>query len=227
MKNWKKLRLVGEKVFLRPIRKSDARRLFELIKEPEVRRFLRHPYAPFSFENERKRTEKAVQDWKTGKGFEFVVCDKQTGQVMGRGGLHHYKPERGECTIGTVLGKKNWHKGFGTETMQLLMRHAFEQFGMKRIGMYFNAKNPGSSGIARKGGFRKHKIFHEKDSETGEPMEIQSWYLSARSWRHSQKESNSSSEAAFLPDPFLAFGQKGRIRAVLESRGKKPGKNDL
>lgn len=152
MKNWKKIKLVGEKVFLRPLRKTDVKRVFELINDRDVTFFLDSVEAPVTMKQEKKFVTESEQDWQKGALFSFAICEKKSEEVVGGCGLSNYKKEHRRATFGIWLGKKHWSRGFGSEAVFLAFKFGFEKLKLNRIRYSYNMVNKRSASLAKKVG---------------------------------------------------------------------------
>ena len=61
---------------------------------------------------------------------------------------------KGEATLRITIGDPNAHgKGYGTEAVQLLLKHSFEVMGMKRVLLKVLKSNKRAVRIYEKAGF--------------------------------------------------------------------------
>ncbi len=164
LKHWKKIRLEGKKVFLRPIRKTDAERIFELINDRDVTRFLVSVEAPVTIQQENAFVRLAEKDWKKGNGFRFAICERESGMLVGCSELAGFS-KRDQCAkIGIWLGKKYWGKGFGLDSVFLLFQFGFEEMNLNRIEYGYLTVNTRSMNVAKKmrtkrEGIQRHFVF--------------------------------------------------------------------
>jgi RimJ/RimL family protein N-acetyltransferase len=58
--------------------------------------------------------------------------------------------------VGLCIGEKDkWGKGYGTEVTRLLLREAFEQLNLHKVGWWTFAENKASIALAKKFGFKE------------------------------------------------------------------------
>lgn len=161
LKDWRKIRLEGKKVFLRPMRKSDVHRVFELVNDRRVTRFLSSVEAPVSLQQEKEFAAKCENDWKRNRAFNFAICEKQSDLLVGGCGLSSFDKRDQRTTAGIWLGKNYWGKGFGFEAIFLLFQFGFEKLGLNRIQYGYLTDNKRSKGIAKKLGAKKEGVQRE------------------------------------------------------------------
>lgn len=88
----------------------------------------------------------------------YAVCLKKNGRAIGSVGLHRNDlAERvDEYELGYWLGRKFWGRGIIPEASRALLRHAFEDLGMKRIWCGYYDGNVKSRRVMDKLGFVYH-----------------------------------------------------------------------
>ena len=90
----------------------------------------------------------------------WPVIEKETGQIIGTGGILEKDIEgRNQYEIIYVLAKSAWGKGFATEAASSLKDYAFNQLGLKRITALIDPDNLKSEIVATKIG-----LGYEKDT---------------------------------------------------------------
>src|SRR5438093_478147 len=115
--------LVGTKVYLRPLEEADAAECHVWLNDPDVRRTLAVRGVP--------HTEASSRAWLRAldprRDQVFAIVTNGGRLYVGNCGLHDIDPVDRHATLGIVIGRKDrWGQGFGTETVRLLCRHAFD-----------------------------------------------------------------------------------------------------
>jgi len=146
--------LKGEKVLLRPVRKSDLQSFVRWFNDPEVTQYLatRLPM-----------TEMAEEKWIDGlpsrtNDVVFVIEAVEAGdsKPIGTTGLQGISQTDQGATFGIAIGEKDyWSKGYGTEACRLLVRYGFEQLNLHRINSGVISFNERSLRMHRKVGFKE------------------------------------------------------------------------
>jgi len=146
--------LKGEKVLLRPVRKSDLQSFIRWFNDQEVNQYL-GMYLPM--------TEMAEEKWIDGlatrpNDVPFVVeaIEADGNKAIGTTGLSNINPKDHNATFGIAIGEKDyWSKGYGTEACRLLVRYGFEQLNLHRINSGVISFNERSLRMHRKVGFKE------------------------------------------------------------------------
>ncbi len=141
-----------ERLLLRPWEESDAESLYEYARDPAVGPIAGWP--PHTSVEESLNVIKNVLN-----GLEaYAVCLKTDGKAIGAIELklngHTDMTERDdECELGYWLGKPFWGRGIIPEAARELLRHAFEECGMKKVWCGYYDGNDKSRRVQEKCGF--------------------------------------------------------------------------
>ena len=142
-----------KRLLLRPWKRSDAEELFKYAKDPQV-----GPIAGWqphtSVENSREVIDKYLSAPET-----YAVVLKETGLPVGSIGLMFSgataltdKPN--ECELGYWIGVPYWGRGIAPEAGREMLRHAFEDLGLRRVWCGYYDGNEKSKRVQEKLGFR-------------------------------------------------------------------------
>ena len=148
--------LQGEKVTLRPVKRSDISHILKWFNDPEVIRYLAM-YLPMTEIAE----EKFIDELGTARARTdaFFVIEAITGEStkpIGSTGLHGINNKDHNATFGIAIGEKDyWSRGYGTEAARLLINYGFEQLNLHRISSAAYAFNERSIRMHLKIGFRE------------------------------------------------------------------------
>jgi RimJ/RimL family protein N-acetyltransferase len=124
--------LTGERVYLRPIEKEDMPMLCAWMNDPEIRALIGEA-TPMNQTAADQYFERIQND---ANRVWFVVVEKETGQVIGETGLLRifYPWRTADLTI--ILGEPSARgKGYGRETILLLMDYAFGALALHRLSI--------------------------------------------------------------------------------------------
>ncbi|WP_299657922.1 GNAT family N-acetyltransferase [uncultured Tateyamaria sp.] len=142
--------LRGPRVLLRDVVPGDVDARFALGNTPDIIKMFGGDPTQV-----RDITRDAAEAWVTAQKTEpyawvIEVADRLLGAVR----LHTLNPadKRAQIAIG-ILDPSALGKGFGTEAMQVLARHAFETMGMHRLGCRVLAFNDRAIASYEKVGF--------------------------------------------------------------------------
>lgn len=142
--------LEGKLVRLRAVEPGDVERAYQWINDREVTQFLMARY-PYSMRDE----QKWVEEGKTNS-FENVrlAIDTKDGVHIGVCGLHRGTPEGRHAELGIMVGDRAyWFNGYGTDAIQTLLRFAFHDMNLHRVGLGVFEFNERAMACYRKCGF--------------------------------------------------------------------------
>jgi RimJ/RimL family protein N-acetyltransferase len=135
----KKIVLKGKRIYLRPLRMSDAREITEQAKDRSVSRFTRIPH-PYTIKDARKWLKRAESGWKEGTHYNFGIFLKDN-RYIGSIGIHEVSPLNQKCEIGYYLGKSFRGKGYMTEAAMLILKFIFNEMKLHRIEVTIHPEN--------------------------------------------------------------------------------------
>ena len=145
--------LETERLILRPWTEQDAEVLYSLAKDPRV-----GPAAGWavhtSVENSREIIREVLSRDET-----YAGVLKKTGLPVGSVGLDlgtDLAQEADERELGYWLGVPYWGRGLIPEAARELLRHGFEDLGLRRIWCGYHEGNEKSRRVQEKLGFRFH-----------------------------------------------------------------------
>ena len=159
--NLQPFKLAGQSIRLELLNLNHVPALARAGMHPEL--WLLQP-APIANEDEMRRyVNAALNDQQCGSGLPFVIVDVQTDQVIGSTrymdiALQHFRLEIGA----TWLTPTHQRSRANTETKLLLLGHAFESLGIKRVVFKTEVLNENSRralariGAVEEGTFRQH-----------------------------------------------------------------------
>ena len=124
----------GKQIRLRALEQGDLERVYEWANDREVTRFLMIRY-PMSRGDE----EKWLSESSGKNGFEHGVrlaIETKDGTHIDVTGLHNVSPEDRCAELGIMIGDKSfWSNGYGTDAIVTLLRFAFDQMNLHRVGL--------------------------------------------------------------------------------------------
>ena len=154
--------LQTERLILRPWEESDGEELFRFASSPDVGPIAGWPVHT-SVENSRNiiRTVLSVPE-------TYAIVWKETNLPIGSIGLKmgdatDLTDAEDECELGYWLGVPYWGRGIMPEAATELLRHAFEDMGMKKVWCGYYDGNSKSKRVQEKCGFRYEWTTQEVD----------------------------------------------------------------
>src|SRR4030042_2851467 len=120
--------LKGEKVILRPVKRTDIEYFLKWFNDPEVTQYL-SMYLPMTEMAEEKYIEE-LGTTRAGTQVLFVIeaIDGKNNTPVGNVTLSNIHPKDHHAMFGIAIGEKDcWSKGYGTEAARLIIKYGFEQ----------------------------------------------------------------------------------------------------
>jgi RimJ/RimL family protein N-acetyltransferase len=112
-------------------------------------------------EPSRLLSEKKWKEW-LEKGLEksgsdelfFAIRDLVSDTLIGFIGLFDLYKAHGDALVAIALGeRKSWGNGYGTDAMRVLLRYAFSELNLRRVGLIVFEYNPRAIRSYEKAGF--------------------------------------------------------------------------
>ncbi|KEO81562.1 GNAT family N-acetyltransferase [Tumebacillus flagellatus] len=152
------LRRDGERVYIRPMKRSDAAALYE-VRTRNLDFF--QTYEPIraklvlSLEDYQARIEDDILHWQEQTGYTFGVFLRETDEFVGRVSLSNivYGAWK-NCTIGYFMDQRHNGKGYTTEAVALAVDFALTDGGLHRVQAAVMPWNQASIRVVEKVGFR-------------------------------------------------------------------------
>lgn len=123
--------LRGNRVYLRPIRKTDLDMLNNWKNDEEVYRYLGGGFRPISQDQQEKWLDNMID--LTGNDRRFMIS-AQEGKTVGMAGLYNIDWINRTCEIGVYIGElESRGNGYASEACDLLEEYAFSLLNLRKI----------------------------------------------------------------------------------------------
>jgi RimJ/RimL family protein N-acetyltransferase len=181
--------LLGSKVLLRPIKRSDIPLFLKWFNDPEVTQYLAM-YLPMTEVGE----EKWMQDLATTRAnstahFVIETVFNDTTQPIGSIALNEINTKDRGANFGIAIGEKEcWAQGLGTEAAGLLIKYGFEQLNLHRINSNVFSFNERSVRLHLKVGFIQEGLRREAVFKNGQYWDLIEFGLLVEEWKAGWKE---------------------------------------
>ena len=147
------MRLVTERLILRPLVFKDAEDIAENLNNIDVSRYLSIVPYPYNLKNA-KEFVKITQ--KSRNYFGIVL--KSSGKIIGIIGLMNPDSYVKRADVGYWLGEKHWRQGIAAEALLSIVKFAFSKLKLVRLQATVAIKNKSSVKLLRKAGFKKEGL---------------------------------------------------------------------
>lgn len=110
------------------------------------------------------------EEYKQQKGYSmynrsfqlFLLMDRESGNIIGRAGLHNWCTDHNRAEIGYVMTDKNYlQKGLMTEAVGAVLDYGFMRLALNRIEALVGSGNIPSLRILHKFSFQKEGVLRE------------------------------------------------------------------
>ncbi len=145
--------IYGKRIRLRGIEKADISKYYEWINDPEVIDGL-SVFLPMSLKDEEQWLENISQREQAEKPLSIEMRERKNWRLIGNCGFFNIEWVNRVAEFGIMIGDKSvWNKGYGTETVRLLLQHGFETLNFNRIYLRVYSTNPRAIRSYEKAGF--------------------------------------------------------------------------
>ena len=161
-------KIVGERVRLRPLEKSDLEYRVKWFNDPEVGENLILDET-LNLEKTIKWFDCAQKD-KSRRDFVIETVDKQP---IGFIGFRKISKKNLSACVYIVIGEKSyWGKGIGTEALSILIRWGFFELALNKIWSTVKSTNAVSLALIKKVGFKEECLLREEEILSGQKIDI-------------------------------------------------------
>lgn len=145
--------IYGERVRLRAAERDDVKKFCVWVNDPDVTRYL-SLYLPMSGVDEENWFEAMTRRDQNEKTLVIEARNGNDWKMIGNCSVFGIDPVNRLGELGIMLGEKDeWGKGYGTETMVLLVRHCFDTLNLNRAYLHVYAENKRAKRSYEKAGF--------------------------------------------------------------------------
>jgi RimJ/RimL family protein N-acetyltransferase len=173
--------LSGERIRLRGFRADDLDDFYAVHSDVEVMRYWSFPaWTELSQARERFAGARAGRD--AGRLLCWAIADIDDDRVIGGVTLFAIDRHQGRAEIGYSLRSDRWGRGLAREALQLVLAHAFDSLGLRRVEADIDPRNLGSCGLAERMGFVREGVLRERWLVANELQDSAMYGLLARDW---------------------------------------------
>jgi diamine N-acetyltransferase len=145
--------ICGERIRLRAIEREDLPRFVAWLNDPEVRHGLMM-YMPISQAEEEQWFESMLKSPADQHPLVIEAITEEGWVPLGNCGLMGIDWRVRQAEFGIFIGAKQyWNQGYGSDVLQLILRHGFETLNLNRIFLRVFANNPRAVHVYEKAGF--------------------------------------------------------------------------
>lgn len=166
---------LGSLTVLRPITRADLPLLAAWDEDPEIIALMG-----------RRFSEQPLEDWfkavRSGQVCRAMAIETLEGQLIGEVELAQLNRRTGSTELRICIGEKGyWGRGYGSDAFGVLLRVAFEDFGMRQVYLRVFTTNTRAIQLYLRAGFRREAIL-EPSSRRGDPSAVLLMNLTRERW---------------------------------------------
>ena len=163
--------LEGERVYLRPLRESDADGPYpDWLNDEAVCRGNSHHVHPYSRQQAAQYIE---HSGRAGGDLVLAVVLKESGRHIGNIALQRIDWVHRCAQFAILLGDKSeWGKGHGLEAGRLIVRHAFDALNLNRIECGTFESNAGMRKLALGLGMKEEGVRRQAAYKDGRYLDV-------------------------------------------------------
>ncbi|MGD6803188.1 GNAT family N-acetyltransferase [Rossellomorea vietnamensis] len=143
----------------------------------------------YGMESLKKKEQAAeiIQAFRTGyeskRSMRWGIILKDTGAFIGTAGLNNLQTGQKKAEIGFEIHPDYWRSGITTEAANAVIRYAFEELHLFRIGAVTFLENHSSYGLLEKIGFKKEGILRGYIFQNGVSNDTYVYSLLRKEWQ--------------------------------------------
>ena len=145
-------KIEGERVYLSPMCVEDALKYTKWMNDFKVTDKINASQNLVTVESEREWLEK---NSKVGN-FQYAIVKQENDELIGNCSLHDLDFINGRATVGIFIGdEENRGKGYGSETLELLLSYGFNHLNLNNIMLTVYSFNTPAIACYKKVGFKE------------------------------------------------------------------------
>ena len=137
-------------LIIRPYKTSDAEAVQKTISNYQIYRTTYGLPYPCDVKYVKKWIKNVTSSATANKSYEYAIINKATGAYMGNVGLINIDSTSKKCDISYFIDPLYCNNGIATEAGAVMIKYAFEQLGMLRVGGMCMEINPASARVMEK-----------------------------------------------------------------------------
>ncbi|GAA0522731.1 N-acetyltransferase [Paractinoplanes deccanensis] len=180
------MRLITDRLLLRPLRPGDEADVLAYRGRADVSRYLEsEPMTPGDVEG--FIAERATATSLDKDGDRILLAAELDGHVIGDVRLRAGRLEDAQGELGWVFHPGHHGRGYATEAARALMRLGFEDLGLHRVWAQLDPRNKASARVCERLGMRQEALLIEESRFKGEWGDLAIYALLAREWTSTRK----------------------------------------
>ena len=179
--HWRPAAIEGRLVTLRRHRQENLPHVVRWYRDPELARLTRYQTRPMPLEEIESFFRNRLL---SAEALAYAIHVRGTERLIGVTTFSALDPDNGSALFHITIGEADcWGRGYGTETVALMLGHAFEKLGLHRVGLSVFAFNERAIRSYEKAGFREEGRLREAVWRDGRWWDEVQMGVIEREWR--------------------------------------------
>lgn len=174
--------LVAPRLHLRWIQPADLDDLYGVFSDPDVTRYWSH-LAWTSPDEAPIYLEAIHRGFEQGNLFQWGIALRGDDRIIGTTTLYDIDLAQGRAELGFALARDHWGRRYAREALTVLLVHAFETMGLRRIEVDVDPRNLPSLRTLEALGFLREGYLRQRWQVGGELQDSILMGLLASDWR--------------------------------------------
>jgi diamine N-acetyltransferase len=164
--------IVGDRVRLRAVELDDLPRFISWFNDPEVQRGI--PLCtPLSTQDEEEWFQENQKRKPEERSLSVDAKVDDEWKHIGSCGFIEVDTRVRSAEIGITIGDKDyWDQGFGSDTLRLLLQHAFDTLNLRRLYLRVYGGNPRAIRVYRNLGFQEEGRMRQAHYHAGQYEDV-------------------------------------------------------
>jgi RimJ/RimL family protein N-acetyltransferase len=154
------MKIETKRLILREVNKKDAKDIQKNINNLEVSKWLLVVPYPYKLKDAEWWVNHCQEDYKkkVKDKYNLVIELKKEKRIIGAIGLKKIDNSQGSAEVGYWIGEDYWKYGYGSETLNEILKFAFNKLKLRRIDALVFTGNPSSGKLLEKFGAKLEGI---------------------------------------------------------------------
>jgi RimJ/RimL family protein N-acetyltransferase len=175
--------IYGKNIRFRAPEKSDIPQWVEWLNDPEVIQGLQMAH-PLGLEDENNWFETMIKRPMEEHILVIEVKESKGWHMIGNIGFDRVDWLNASAEMGIFIGNKTfWDKGFGTDSVHLMLKYGFESLNLHRIWLRVYATNERAIRCYEKAGFVHEGAFREGEYRHGKYIDVNIMSVLRTEWK--------------------------------------------
>lgn len=165
------IKLESDRLIIRELKPSDAPRINELLKNKNHFKYTSTIPFPYKLKYAKEFIAKSKKEIKKGESYDLAVIEKDSGLLIGIRALRIDK-KHNKGTSGCWIGYDYRRRGYGNESLKMMMKFAFKKLKLNKMVADIIAGNTASLNNMKKAGFKEEGFFRKDEKSRGKYIDL-------------------------------------------------------